>query len=76
MPLTHTGMRYSDTARGRKVDQDEFCQKLKPYPLTKQRAADDDSDLTPTENTGFRSILGGLLWLCQTRLDLICDVVL
>ena len=54
----------------------EFCQKLKPFPLTKERAAQDSQSLTPTELTGFRAILGALIWLCQTRLDVVCDVVL
>ena len=30
-PFTHTGVHYSITDRGRKMDQDEFCQKLKPF---------------------------------------------
>ena len=30
--------------------------------------------LTPGEVTMFRSILGGLLWLTATRLDLIVEV--
>ena len=56
--------------------QDEFCQKIKPYPLKRERAKLDSSPLTPEELTGFRAILGALLWLCQTRLDIIADVVL
>ena len=32
--------------------------------------------MTPEELTGFRAILGALLWLCQTRLDIIAEVVL
>ena len=76
LPYTHTGIEYSDTERGRCMDQNEFCQKLKPFPLTKERSKHEDAGLEPAELTGFRAILGGLLWLCQTRLDLICDVVL
>ena len=76
LPFTHTGVQYSDTPRGRKQDQDAFCQKLKPYSLTRTRASQDDDMLTPQELTAYRGLLGGLLWLCQTRLDLICDVVL
>ena len=56
--------------------QDTFCQKLKPFYIPKDRAAQADSPLTPAERKGFRGNLGALLWLCQTRLDLICDVVL
>ena len=76
LPFTHTGVNYEDTDRGRSIDQNEFCQKLAPRQLAKERADQEDSPLTPDELTGFRAILGGLLWLCQTRLDLICDVVL
>ena len=36
----------------------------------------DSAPLTPDELSGLRSVLGALLWLCQTRLDIICDVVL
>ena len=70
LPFTHTGIVYKDTKRGRTQEQDEFCQKMKPYPLTKDRAKQEGSKLIPTELTGFRAILGGLLRLCQTRLDL------
>ena len=76
LPFTHTGIVYRDTKCGRTQEQDEFCQKLKPYSLTKERARQESSKLTPAELTGFRAILGGLLWLCQTRLDLICEVVM
>ena len=34
LPFTHCGVRHSVTDRGLKQDQDEFCQKLKPYPLS------------------------------------------
>ena len=56
--------------------QDDFCQKLKPYAISKERSHMDSSPLTPDELSGLRAVLGALLWLCQTRLDIICDVVL
>ena len=49
---------------------------MQPYKLTKQRACQEDSPLTAAELTGFTAVLGALLWLCHTRLDIICDVVL
>ena len=64
LPFTHTGLRYMDTKMGRRIDQDEFCQKLKPHPLTRERAAQEDSPLLPMELTAYRGLLGGLLWLC------------
>ena len=76
MPFTHCGVDYKQTEHRRVMEQNEFCQKLKPIPITKARAAKDSEPLTPTELTCFRAILGALLWLCQTRLDLVCDVVL
>lgn len=30
MPLTRTGIEYKGAGHGRKMEQDEFCQKLKP----------------------------------------------
>ena len=58
------------------MDQNEFCQKLKPFAISSDRASRETEILEPKELTGFRAILGGLLWLCQTRLDIIADVVL
>jgi hypothetical protein len=37
MPFTHTGVEYKNTDRGRVMDQNDFCQKLKPFPLAKER---------------------------------------
>jgi hypothetical protein len=75
LPFTHTGLRHEDLADGgRKIHQDEFCQKL--VPLVLDPTAKDDRPLTKDETTDFRSILGGLLWLCLTRMDVIADVVL
>ncbi len=76
LPFTHTGVHYSDSDRGRKMDQDELCQKLKPHAFTKERAKQENSDCTPAAITSLRGLLGGLMWLCQTRLDLVGDVVL
>ena len=72
MPFNHCGVRYSKTPEGYHMSQDDFCEKLKVVTIGKDRK---DTDLlTPTELTSFRSILGGLLWLTATRLDLVADV--
>ena len=76
LPFTHCGIHHQQTSVGLKQDQDAFCQKLQPFPLSKERSNKDDSALTPDELSGLRAVLGALLWLCQTRLDIICDVVL
>lgn len=44
--------------------------------LPAHRWARGSSPLRPAELTAFRGLPGILLWLCQTRLDAICDVVL
>ena len=78
LPYTHCGMSLSKLANnaGYKADQDEFCQRLEPHPLSPWRRKQEDSPLTPGEVTGLRSVLGGLLWLCQSQLDLIADIVI
>ena len=71
LPFTHCGVLYSRTQDGIKMSQDEFCGKLKMAPVPSRR---DEDSLTAEELTNFRSILGGLLWLTATRLDLVSDV--
>ncbi|CAE8712610.1 unnamed protein product [Polarella glacialis] len=74
-PFNHTGQRYSQlTPSCRKIDQDEFCQKLQPAEFDDSKS--DDAVTTPSDKTKFRSVLGALLWLCITRMDLIAEVVL
>ena len=75
-PMMHVGVKHEMTDFGMKMSQDEFCQKLQPVPLNKARAQQDDSPLTRQELAAFRGLLGGLLWLCQTRLDAIADTVI
>ena len=72
LPFTHCGVVYSRTATGFMMSQDEFCSKLKPADIPAGKK--DDVFLEPSEVTSFRSILGALLWLTATRLDIIADV--
>ncbi|CAE7024435.1 fumA, partial [Symbiodinium sp. KB8] len=74
LPFDHCGVRYSKLADGFRMSQDDFCGKLRPAEVPKDRK--DDDSLNPSELTLFRSILGGLLWLTATRLDLVADVCL
>ena len=74
LPFDHCGVRYSKIADGFHMSQDDFCGKLRPAEVPKDRK--DDDSLSPSELTLFRSILGGLLWLTATRLDLVADVCL
>ncbi|CAJ1334047.1 unnamed protein product, partial [Effrenium voratum] len=71
LPFTHCGALYSATATGLKMDQSDFAKRPKPAPVP---TGNDDRDLQPAELTAFRSVLGGLLWLCSTRLDIIAEV--
>ena len=76
LPFTHTGIQYSKQDRGQYMEQNEFCQTMRPHVFTKERASRDSALLLPQEVTSLRAIIGGLLWICQTRLDVICDTVL
>ena len=71
-PFTHCGVRYSKIPNGYKMDQQEFTKALKTQEI--EDTKNGDRPLTAAETSKFRSILGGLLWLTATRLDLIADV--
>eukprot|EP00435_Cladocopium_sp_Y103_P056006 s391_g18.t1 len=71
LPFAHCGCNYADTPTGFSIDQIEFVEKMKPAPVP---ARPDDSKLLPNEISDFRSILGALLWITATRLDIIADV--
>ena len=74
LPFVHCGIEYSRASDGYFLSQDSFASKLKQVDVPAHRK---DSDiLHPAEVTSFRSILGGLLWLTATKLDLIADVCL
>ena len=74
LPFVHCGVQYSRKGDGFHMSQDDFCGKLKTTTIAKDKK--DDDALSPQELTTFRSILGGLLWLTATRLDLVADVCL
>ena len=73
-PFEHCGILYTKTADGYKMSQDSFCAKLKTCTIPTNRR--DEDFLDSSELTMFRSLLGGLLWLTASRLDLISDVCL
>ncbi|CAE7557756.1 RE2, partial [Symbiodinium sp. CCMP2456] len=72
LPFNHCGVLYERIPNGFRMSQDSFALKLKPAEIASTRK--DDELLSPGEVTMFRSILGGLLWLTATRLDLIAEV--
>ena len=71
LPFDHCGCRYSATPSGYKIDQADFVDKMKAAPVPQRP---DDSKLEPSEVSDFRSILGALLWITATRLDIVADV--
>eukprot|EP00435_Cladocopium_sp_Y103_P053746 s991_g17.t1 len=71
LPFTHCGCDYTRVQNGYKISQKEFAEKLKPAPVPNKK---DDEKLTKDEVSDLRSILGALLWLTATRLDIIADL--
>ena len=69
LPFVHSGSRYSQTSTGLKIDRADFASRLKP---ADNPPGAEDRKLKPQEVTQFRSVLGGLLWLCSTRLGHHC----
>lgn len=74
MPFDHCGCRYERTEDGYRMSQKHFAEKLVETEVAESKK--DSEPLSAAELTTFRSILGGLLWLTATRLDLISDVAL
>lgn len=73
LPFDHCGCRYSESKDGHVIDQEEFVMRMKPAPVPDRS---DDSKLEPKEVSDYRSILGALLWITATRLDVIADISL
>ena len=72
LPFERCGARYERVGDGYRMMQSEFCSKMKPLHIEPQKK--DNEKLLPEEVTQYRSILGALLWLTTTRLDLISEV--
>ena len=74
LPFTHCGCVYEREGSGLVMHQKTFCSQLEPCKIDKSRK--DEDTLSSSEKTTYRSLLGGLLWLCVSRLDIIADTVL
>lgn len=72
MLFTHCGMVYEKVPQGYRVQQYDFTASLKPTEIKDSK--DEERALTKEEVTQYRSILGGLLWLTATRIDLVAEV--
>ena len=71
LPFDHCGCHYEKTNDGYKISQEDFAKKMEAVVVPER---EDESKLTPSEVTMLRSVLGGLLWLTATRLDIVADV--
>ena len=72
-PFQHCGARYSQTGSTFQIDQQEFIDSMKILDL-KDFGNDMNRLLNPKEVSMFRSVLGGLLWITSTRLDLVAEI--
>ena len=72
LPFEHCGAKYEKVGNGYRMIQADFCSKMKPVGIDPKKK--DNERLQPEEVTSYRSILGALLWLTATRLDIIADV--
>ena len=72
-PFQHCGARNTQTGSTFQIDQQEFIDSMKILDL-KDFGADMDRLLNPKEVSMFRSVLGGLLWITATRLDLVAEI--
>eukprot|EP00971_Amphidinium_carterae_P349209 6490899-Amphidinium_carterae.1 len=75
LPMTHVGIRYEQTASGGiRLTQKHFLRSIKEIPLDKARSKSPTSPCNPQEITQLRGLIGSLLYLTITRLDLISDL--
>ena len=72
-PFNHCGSRYNKIGSSFSIDHQEFIDNMKVMDF-KDLGDDQSRPLTPAETSTLRSILGGLLWITATRLDLVADV--
>jgi hypothetical protein len=73
LPFQHYGYEYAETNQGFSITQKNFAEKLTH---TKVPSRAEESKLLPEEVPEFRSILGALLWVTSTKLDVVSDVSL
>ena len=76
LPFTHMGMSY-ELLRPRHlfIHQRQFTLGLVKVDIDKKRRSQLEADCDQHETHGLRSLLCSLLWLCQTREDIYCEVV-
>ena len=71
LPFNHCGCFYERLPDGYRISQADFAKKLEKVKIPEKG---DSEKLTPAETSSLRSILGALLWVTATRLDVVADV--
>ena len=71
LPFNHCGCYYERLPGGYRISQADFANKLEKVKIPEKN---DSEKLTPAETSTLRSVLGALLWVTATRLDVVADV--
>ena len=75
LPMVHVGLVYERWGNGFKLQQERYCLALKPIPVDKARAQKVDAVCTSDEKHLLHAGIGGLLFLCYTRPDIVVDTL-
>ena len=75
LPMTHVGIVYERFLDGFRLQQKEYALQLKKIEISRERAKQDQAACTDKEKHDLHVGIGGLLFLCYTRLDLVCDTL-
>eukprot|EP00971_Amphidinium_carterae_P114418 2267140-Amphidinium_carterae.1 len=75
MPMTHVGVRHTRLKDGAiKLDQEEFLESITPIKMEKGRSTNTDAECTKEEIAELRALVGSLLYLTITRMDIMADL--
>jgi hypothetical protein len=75
LPMVHVGLTYERYMSGFRLQQRSYALALKLIDITKERAKQADEKCTPEEKHSLHSGIGGLLFLCYTRPDIVVDTL-
>ena len=74
--MVHVGIAYEKFLDGYRLHQQVYALALKTIPLTKERARQEDQPCVASEKHELHVGVGGLLFLCYTRMDLVNSTLL
>ncbi len=75
VPFTYCGRYFEYFPSKIRISQSTMAESLDQIDIEKHRRLQKKSDITEVERSGYRSLLGQLLWLLQhTRPDIACSV--